>query len=202
MTMMPSILPILLLPISNINLLIPTYNQLLNSSPQKQHKFICVDDIIDSVGARFLGIVPESKDIALTAIGEELPYDSKGNMVEENSYNKDGSLSSKIIHMYDENGIFITHDKMLKKAIQKAQELQNKGISYRIIECCGTNDCQMTEKTQIQCDTLTQHQDVFSKDKYVMLWIKDASHENRAWDEGLFSALPQFFPGKNYKIKF
>lgn len=111
-------------------------------------------------------------------------------------------LSGFLTNMYDENGIFITHDKMLKKAIQKAQELQNKGISYRIIECCGTNDCQMTEKTQIQCDTLTQHQDVFSKDKYVMLWIKDASHENRAWDEGLFSALPQFFPGKNYKIKF
>ena len=52
----------------------------LNRFNKKQHKFICVDDIIDSVGARFLGIVPESKDIALTAIGEELPYDSKGNM--------------------------------------------------------------------------------------------------------------------------
>ena len=52
----------------------------LNRFNKKQHRFICVDDIIDSVGARFLGIVPESKDIALTAIGEELPYDSKGNM--------------------------------------------------------------------------------------------------------------------------
>ena len=52
----------------------------LNRFNKKQHKFICVDDIIDSVGARFLGIVPESSDIALTAIGEELPYDSKGNM--------------------------------------------------------------------------------------------------------------------------
>ncbi|MBR6551211.1 MAG: AAA family ATPase [Clostridia bacterium] len=52
----------------------------LNRFSKKQHKFICVDDIIDSVGARFLGIVPESNDIALTAIGEELPYDSKGNM--------------------------------------------------------------------------------------------------------------------------
>ena len=52
----------------------------LNRFNKKQHKFICVDDIIDSVGARFLGIVPESTDIALTAIGEELPYDSKGNM--------------------------------------------------------------------------------------------------------------------------
>ena len=52
----------------------------LNRFNKEQHRFICVDDIIDSVGARFLGIVPESKDIALTAIGEELPYDSKGNM--------------------------------------------------------------------------------------------------------------------------
>jgi septum site-determining protein MinD len=52
----------------------------LNRFNKKQHRFICVDDIIDSVGARFLGIVPESKDIALTAIGEELSYDSKGNM--------------------------------------------------------------------------------------------------------------------------
>ncbi|MBQ5883894.1 MAG: AAA family ATPase [Clostridia bacterium] len=52
----------------------------LNRFNKKQHKFICVDDIIDNVSARFLGIVPESKDIAFTAIGEELPYDSKGNM--------------------------------------------------------------------------------------------------------------------------
>lgn len=52
----------------------------LNRFNKKQHKFICVDDVIDTVGARFLGIVPESSDIALTAIGEELPYDSKGNM--------------------------------------------------------------------------------------------------------------------------
>ena len=52
----------------------------LNRFNKKQHKFICVDDVIDTVGARLLGIVPESADIALTAIGEELPYDSKGNM--------------------------------------------------------------------------------------------------------------------------
>ena len=52
----------------------------LNRYNKKQHKSICVDDIIDSTTARFLGIVPESSEIALTAIGEELPYDSKGNM--------------------------------------------------------------------------------------------------------------------------
>lgn len=52
----------------------------LNRFNKKQHKALCVDDIVDSVTARFLGIVPESNDIALTAIGEELPYDSKGNM--------------------------------------------------------------------------------------------------------------------------
>ena len=52
----------------------------LNRFNKKQHKNICVDDFVDSVTARFLGIVPESTDIALTAIGEELPYDSKGNM--------------------------------------------------------------------------------------------------------------------------
>ncbi len=53
---------------------------IINRFDKKQHKFICVDDIIDNISARFLGIIPESKDIALTAIGEELPYDSKGNM--------------------------------------------------------------------------------------------------------------------------
>ncbi len=52
----------------------------LNRFDKKQHRTICVDDVVDSVTARFLGIVPESNDIALTAIGEELPYDSKGNM--------------------------------------------------------------------------------------------------------------------------
>ncbi|MBQ4543066.1 MAG: septum site-determining protein MinD, partial [Clostridia bacterium] len=52
----------------------------LNRFNKKQHKSLCVDDVVDSVTARFLGIVPESNDIALTAIGEELPYDSKGNM--------------------------------------------------------------------------------------------------------------------------
>lgn len=59
--------------IENIRLVLNRFNK-------KQHSFICVDDIIDSVGARLLGIIPESKDISLTAIGEELPYDSKGNM--------------------------------------------------------------------------------------------------------------------------
>jgi septum formation inhibitor-activating ATPase MinD len=53
---------------------------IINRFDKKQHQFICVDDIIDNISARFLGIIPESKDIALTAIGEELPYDSKGNM--------------------------------------------------------------------------------------------------------------------------
>lgn len=52
----------------------------LNRFNKKQHKDICVDDIIDTVSARLLGIVPESMEISLTAIGEELPYDSKGNL--------------------------------------------------------------------------------------------------------------------------
>ncbi len=52
----------------------------LNKFNKKQYKNICVDDIIDTVSARFLGIVPDSLEIALTAIGEELPFDSKGNL--------------------------------------------------------------------------------------------------------------------------
>ena len=52
----------------------------VNKFNKKLHKKINVDEVIDLVGARLLGIVPESRDIALTAIGEELPYDSKGNM--------------------------------------------------------------------------------------------------------------------------
>ncbi|MBR2875566.1 MAG: AAA family ATPase [Clostridia bacterium] len=52
----------------------------LNRFDKRQHKKVCVDDIIDNVSARLLGIIPESSDIALTAIGEELPYDSKGNL--------------------------------------------------------------------------------------------------------------------------
>ncbi len=52
----------------------------LNRFNKKQYKNICVDDIIDTVSARFLGIVPESTEISFTAIGEELPFDSKGNL--------------------------------------------------------------------------------------------------------------------------
>ena len=52
----------------------------LNRFDKHRHKKICVDDIIDTISARLLGIIPESSDIALTVIGEELPYDSKGNL--------------------------------------------------------------------------------------------------------------------------
>ncbi len=57
--------------ISNVRLVINRFNK-------KIHKSINVDDIIDSVGARLLGIVPDSVEIYGSVNGQKIPYDSKG----------------------------------------------------------------------------------------------------------------------------
>ena len=51
----------------------------VNKFNKKLHKKIDVDSIIDTVGARLLGIVPESAEIYSMGDGKEIPYDCKGN---------------------------------------------------------------------------------------------------------------------------
>lgn len=51
----------------------------VNKFNKKIHKNINVDDFIDSVNARLLGIVPESQEIYNSVNGKKIPYDCKGN---------------------------------------------------------------------------------------------------------------------------
>lgn len=51
----------------------------INRFNKKVHRKINVDDFIDTVSARFLGVIPESDEIYDTVNGEKIPYDSKGN---------------------------------------------------------------------------------------------------------------------------
>lgn len=51
----------------------------INRFNKKLHKKINVDDFIDTITARFLGVVPESIEIYDSVNGEKIPYDSKGN---------------------------------------------------------------------------------------------------------------------------
>lgn len=58
--------------IKNIRLAINKFNK-------KLHKKINVDEFIDTVGARFLGVIPESEEVYRFVNGEKIPYNSKGN---------------------------------------------------------------------------------------------------------------------------
>lgn len=58
--------------IKNIRLVVNKFNK-------KFHKNIDVDNFIDTVGARFLGVVPDSEEVYASANGGEIPYNSKGN---------------------------------------------------------------------------------------------------------------------------
>lgn len=51
----------------------------VNKFNKKIHKQINVDEIIDTVGARLLGIVPDSQEVYASVNGEKIPYDCKGN---------------------------------------------------------------------------------------------------------------------------
>ena len=51
----------------------------INKFNKKVHKKINVDEFIDTITARFLGVVPESSEIYDSVNGEKIPYDSKGN---------------------------------------------------------------------------------------------------------------------------
>ncbi len=51
----------------------------VNKFNKKLHKKINVDDIIDTVGARLLGIVPDSQEVYAAVNGEKIPYACKGN---------------------------------------------------------------------------------------------------------------------------
>ncbi len=56
--------------VNNVRLVINRYNK-------KVHKSIDVDEIIDTVGARLLGIIPESQEIYRSANGGRISADSK-----------------------------------------------------------------------------------------------------------------------------
>ncbi len=51
----------------------------VNKFNKKIHKNINVDEFIDTIGARILGIVPESIEIYQSINGKRIPYDCKGN---------------------------------------------------------------------------------------------------------------------------
>ena len=53
---------------------------IVNKFNKKIHKNINVDEVIDVVGARLLGIIPESFEIYNSVNGGKIPYDCKGNM--------------------------------------------------------------------------------------------------------------------------
>lgn len=58
--------------IANIRLVI-------NKFDKKIHKSINADEIIDTVGARFLGVIPESREIYGSVEGYKIPYECRGN---------------------------------------------------------------------------------------------------------------------------
>ncbi len=51
----------------------------VNKFNKKLHKKIDVDEIIDGVGARLLGIVPDSQEVYSGVNGGKIPYSCKGN---------------------------------------------------------------------------------------------------------------------------
>lgn len=58
--------------IANVRLVINKFNK-------KLHKAINVDYVIDTVGARLLGIIPEDAAVYNSVNGGKIPYDCKGN---------------------------------------------------------------------------------------------------------------------------
>lgn len=50
----------------------------INKFDKHYHKKIDVDEVIDTVGARLLGIIPESEEIYASVNGVKIPYNSKG----------------------------------------------------------------------------------------------------------------------------
>lgn len=51
----------------------------VNKLNKKIHKDINVDEIIDNISARLLGIIPDSQEIYSSVNGKKVPYDCKGN---------------------------------------------------------------------------------------------------------------------------
>lgn len=50
----------------------------INKFDKHYHKKIDVDEVIDTVGARLLGIIPDSDEVYASVNGEKIPYNSKG----------------------------------------------------------------------------------------------------------------------------
>ena len=51
----------------------------INKFNKKLHKNVNIDDFIDNISARLLGIVPESDEVYKSVNGQKIPYDSRGN---------------------------------------------------------------------------------------------------------------------------
>ncbi len=58
--------------VSDVRLVVNKFNK-------KIHKNVNVDDFIDTVGAKLLGIVPDSTEVYQSLNGKKIPYDCKGN---------------------------------------------------------------------------------------------------------------------------
>ncbi len=58
--------------VSDVRLVINKFNK-------KIHKGVNIDDYIDNVSARLLGIVPDSLEVYQSVNGKKIPYDCKGN---------------------------------------------------------------------------------------------------------------------------
>ena len=51
----------------------------INRFDKKLHKNLNIDDVIDTVGARLLGVIPESAELSAVTDGKDAPYDCRGN---------------------------------------------------------------------------------------------------------------------------
>lgn len=115
-------------------------------------------------------------------------------------------MSGTITNRFDENDRPLSIEDGYKAAVSKATQLKNSGLDYKIIECCGTQDIRTSTHANDFATGVKNQYAYFSKTpnlfgvgNYKVVWIKNACHENKAWDDGLYNALPQCFPGKKYK---
>lgn len=108
-------------------------------------------------------------------------------------------LSGLIGNMYYENGDYIMNPVGTQMVIDRLEQLDAQNMSYRIVECCGTEDDQMTEYVKTQYQRFMEHPTLFTPDRYRLLWTPGCGHVSKAFDDGLYSALPMVFPGEYYR---
>ncbi len=128
---------------------------------------------------------------------------SAGGMVTWQAFLDNSDIISKFIplsgfigNMYDENDYYIIHEVGMTMAESLAASLVEQGLDYQIIECCGTEDEQMTESVEEQFDRFRKQQDLFGPEHYKVIWVQGEGHSGKAFDDGFYSALPMIFPTK------